>query len=266
MKSRLKKTPLKTGQIVWSKDLKDKGRLAAWNRLNPELALIEVITSQNKETGERTTKLVEVPVVGLSKYKKPVPKKKAAVSEKRYNPNEAMFMVRDMHKAFNHPVATIPAPMSLERAVDRKVWGAEEQIEFLHASSSNVEEFKKAVHTYLEGLQEAFQKSLEKPFPGNDFDRLVAQVDALTDESYFVNGDFVEIGIVPSIPFNIVHNANMGKLHIDEDGNTYAKYREEDGKIQKPENWEKDFAPESKLLEEVLRQLKNATKKFGGQL
>jgi predicted HAD superfamily Cof-like phosphohydrolase len=79
--------------------------------------------------------------------------------------------------------------------------------------------------------------------------------DAMIDLIYFALGTLVEMGIMPQNLMDIVHEANMGKLH-NIDGKMVPVYRE-DGKTKKPDNWEADFAPEPKLAAEVHRQSKS---------
>lgn len=165
--------------------------------------------------------------------------------------NNLQNHVKDFHEAFNHPVSDVPKPMTLERAVNRSIWTAEELIEFIHATSSNENEFEHAYYDFLQGLQKAYLKSSKENYIQDDTERVVAQADALTDTSYFVNGSFVEIGVDSEPVFDIVQAANMSKLFTAEDGTKYAKYRE-DGKILKsPDFW----TPEDKIKEEVERQL-----------
>ena len=167
--------------------------------------------------------------------------------------NKAQEQVKEFHQAFGHPVGDKPTAMKLERAKGRSNWGTgEELVEFLHASSDNQAEFKDAFAKLLVGLREAYQKQLDKPFPQTEEERIIAQADAVADRLYFTFGDVVEIGIDIQPVFDIVHEANMSKLFIDEvTGEKYAKY-DENGKVMKsPEFW----SPESKIEEEIKRQL-----------
>lgn len=173
--------------------------------------------------------------------------------------NKFYNLVKEFHVAFNHPVADKPTPLTLERATDRTTWTGEEVIaEFLQQSANNEEEYLQAHANLLTGLEKAKQKSLAMDYNKNDEDKIVGQVDALIDGLYFIFGSLVEIGIEPDKVFKIVHSANMSKLFTAENGTKYAKYREEDGKILKSPEF---FAPEDKLKEEVLRQIKAAESK-----
>lgn len=166
--------------------------------------------------------------------------------------NKLQNHVKDFHEAFQHPVAKLPAPMALERAINRSIWTAEESIEFIAAACSSKEEFEESFKQFIEGLQKAYEKSLAGEFPQTDEEKVVAQADALADQLYFSFGSAVEIGVDIEPVFDIVQAANLSKLYTDENGKKYAKYRE-DGKVLKSPDF---FSPEPFIREEVLRQLK----------
>lgn len=166
--------------------------------------------------------------------------------------NKLYYQVREFHELFNHPLG-VGKPLTMERSVPRKVWGVEESVELLRATSSNDYEFNEAVDALIEGVEAARTKSLKEPCPNGDINRVVGQVDAIIDEIYFLVGDLVELGFEPDKLFDAVHSANLSKLFTDEKGNKHAKYRESDGKILKSPDF---FAPEGKIQEEVERQLK----------
>lgn len=75
------------------------------------------------------------------------------------------------------------------------------------------------------------------------------QVDALIDKMYFILGTFTLMGLNPEPFFNIVAEANLGKIMPD---GTFL--RDEQGKIKKPEGWQENFAPEQRIREEIERQ------------
>ena len=68
------------------------------------------------------------------------------------------------------------------------------------------------------------------------------QVDAATDLLYFVIDAFVEMGVDPAIPFDIVHAANMQKLWPD----GIPKFDESvvPPRMIKPDDWQ---APEDEI-------------------
>src|SRR5690606_34839210 len=99
--------------------------------------------------------------------------------EKLNGLNKALNQVKDFHKAFGHPVAEKPTTLTRERAENRVAWTVDEvQREFLEATD------------------------------------VIGQADAVIDGIYFLLGTLVEMGIEnPQELFDIVQNANMGKLH-----------------------------------------------------
>lgn len=115
------------------------------------------------------------------------------------NINREYNMVKDFHKAFNHPHSEKPTPMPLQRAEKRYAWMKEEIDEFIEASEKQ-----------------------------NMYD----QADAMIDVIYFALGTLVEMGIEPAPLFEIVQQANMSKLW--EDGKPHFN---EMGKVIKPSNW-----------------------------
>ncbi|PLR99490.1 HAD family hydrolase [Bacillus sp. T33-2] len=170
------------------------------------------------------------------------------MTENKKLQNEMYYMVQQFHSAFKHPVSDRPTALSVQTALNRGVWTGEEIIESLYATvEGDEEEFSKVYDLFLSGLDKAFNKMITEKKPVSD--KVVAQADALTDQLYFIFGSFVQMGITPFELFEIVQQANMGKLH-----NGVPKYRESDGKIMKPENWERDFAPEPRLAAEIKRQ------------
>jgi len=159
--------------------------------------------------------------------------------------------VNDFHKAFGHPQADKPTEIEDKVALARSIWTGEELVEFLYATAGGEEDkFDKLFNEFMSGLNKAKAKTKEKqPDVSN---KLVAQMDALTDVSYFNYGSFAVAGVDPEPLFDIVQEANMGKLW--EDGK--PRFRDGDGKIVKPPNWENDYAPEPRLAAEIDRQSK----------
>lgn len=238
---------LEKGTLVFVKDQKIKGKLYS---TKGSKAVVEVIVNYDKETGQRTTKLIETDIKNVVKYREPKPKHKQT---KKYNPNEMYYMVQEFHKAFGHPVANKPIPIPSDLALNRAVWTGEELVEFLYATvKGDKEKFLELFNLFKEGLDKASQKILDKNEKIEDV--VVAQADALTDQLYFIFGSFVQMGVKPFNLFKIVQRANMGKLW--EDGK--PRYRESDGKIIKPEGWEEKFAPEPRLKAEIERQMRQS--------
>jgi len=158
------------------------------------------------------------------------------------------LQVTEFHKSFNHPQNDKPTPMDEETALNRAVWTAEELVELLYATvGGDEEDFHEIVDMFVNGIFEAEAKTIEKDPDVSD--KVVAQADALVDVNYFNYGSFAILGVQPQPLFDIVHEANMAKLH---DGK--PKYRESDGKIMKPEGWTENYSPEPRIKKEIERQ------------
>nr|WP_256924616.1 HAD family hydrolase [Enterococcus faecium] len=142
-----------------------------------------------------------------------------------------------------------------KRAHTRAAFKIEELVEFVAATSPNKEQLHEAVMLLHEALDKAEEKILGKTQWGSD--PLVEQVDALTDILYFTYGSFSLLGIVPDRIFEIVHQANMGKLFPD--GKPH--YDPVTNKVLKPENWQMEYAPEPKIAAEIQRQIQEAIAK-----
>lgn len=174
------------------------------------------------------------------------------------NKNKFHQGVKEFHTAFGHPVGEKPTPIPVDVAIKRAIWSAEELVEFLHATvAGNEAEFLIAVEKFQLGISAAVRKSQEEGEYTNKSDEEIVtrQADALVDELYFNQGSFVVAGVDPQPLFDIVQEANMGKLDR-ETGKPII--RESDGKIMKPDYWEAEFAPEPKLRAEIKRQINEA--------
>lgn len=159
--------------------------------------------------------------------------------------DQSQVLVQEFQETFGHPVAQGPTAMAPDRALARMTWTAEECIEFLAASVTNKEDFAKLYYAFEDGMKKAYMKSLDGEFPQTEEDIIVAQTDALADQSYFVNGSAVEIGIDLGHVTGIVHASNMSKLFTDDNGNKYVKYDENNGmKVMKSPEF---FPPEENL-------------------
>ena len=134
-------------------------------------------------------------------------------------------------------------PLNDKLAINRVAYIVEEVIELLYATAGHKERFEEFYNELIKRANESYHKQLTKQFPKY---KLIGQVDAFTDILYFANGGFTEMGVVPDRIFNIVHQANMGKIFPD--GKPHFN---EVGKVIKPDNWEHDFAPEPKIEEEI---------------
>ena len=158
--------------------------------------------------------------------------------------------VKEFHKHFD------PNEHSRVQALDKKVaeyrsgFKLEEIIEFLYAANAGDEShFRESISYLKDSLDSEVEKIIASK---KQVEPLVDEVDALIDLLYFTYGSFVMMNVDPTEVFNLVHQANMGKLFPD----GKPRYHEVTGKVLKPENWEKDFAPESKILKELEKQKK----------
>ena len=143
-----------------------------------------------------------------------------------------------------------PRLWDLEGATHRVGFKIEELVEFIRAASSSEEEFQSAIVNLHQSLDKAAEKlSGKTPAEKN----LVGQVDALIDTLYFTYGSFVLMGVDPERIFEIVHQANMGKIFPD----GKAHFDPVTHKILKPDDWEEKYAPEPAIKKEIQRQIKS---------
>lgn len=167
--------------------------------------------------------------------------------------DSAYEQVKLFHKTFNIQMPNSPTPLSKEDALIRASFIAEELVELLHASCDDELKLQELYLDLLDKMDISLARELKKDFPKDDFERLVAQADAMTDISYFNLGNFTLIDVNPDPLFDIVQSANMNKLWND----SLPRFNEV-GKIMKPPNWETDFAPEPKIEKEIKRQIEDA--------
>ena len=116
------------------------------------------------------------------------------------------------------------------------------------AASPSEEIFNQSVQSLHKAIDKASDKVKQK---SNAEMSLVGQVDALIDMLYFTYGSFVLMGVDPERLFEIVHQANMGKLFPD----GKAHFDPVTHKILKPDDWEKNYAPEPAIKKELERQI-----------
>ena len=171
--------------------------------------------------------------------------------------SEKVFVSRDYHfnkvKAFHHMMdertQEEPKAWDLEGATHRADFKIEELVEFVRASSNSDEDFQAAVAEMHRALDKAATK-VSKKIPAKQ--DLIGQVDALIDTLYFTYGSFVLMGVDPERIFEIVHQANMGKVFPD----GKAHFDPVTHKILKPDDWEEKYAPEPTIKKEIERQIK----------
>ena len=171
--------------------------------------------------------------------------------------SEKVFVSRDYHfnkvKTFHHMMdertQEEPQAWDLEGATHRAGFKIEELVEFVRAASSSEEDFEQAVGQLHQALDQAAEKVVKKTLAKQD---LIGQVDALIDTLYFTYGSFVLMGVDPERIFEIVHQANMGKVFPD----GKAHFDPVTHKILKPDDWEEKYAPEPAIKKEIERQIK----------
>lgn len=171
--------------------------------------------------------------------------------------SEKVFVSRDYHfnkvKAFHHMMdertQEEPKAWDLQGATHRADFKIEELVEFVRASSNSDEDFQAAVAELHQALDKAATK-VSKNIPAKQ--DLIGQVDALIDTLYFTYGSFVLMGVDPERIFEIVHQANMGKVFPD----GKAHFDPVTHKILKPDDWEEKYAPEPAIKKEIERQIK----------
>ena len=171
--------------------------------------------------------------------------------------SEKVFVSRDYHfnkvKAFHHMMdertQEEPKAWDLEGATHRADFKIEELVEFVRAASNSDEDFQAAIAEMHQALDKAATKVSKKILAKQD---LIGQVDALIDTLYFTYGSFVLMGVDPERIFEIVHQANMGKVFPD----GKAHFDPVTYKILKPDDWEEKYAPEPAIKKEIERQIK----------
>lgn len=166
--------------------------------------------------------------------------------------NNPYEMAVEFHETFNPEKPAKPTAFSPEAAAYRAGFKAEELVEFLYSAANNDSAvFHQLVQDLKGAVDQAEKKIINKNKPVSD--PLVEEVDALTDMLYFTYGSFCLLGVEPTKIFEIVHQANMGKLFPD----GQPHYDPITNKVLKPENWEADFAPEAKIKQEIQKQTEN---------
>ena len=171
--------------------------------------------------------------------------------------SEKVFVSRDYHfnkvKTFHHMMdertQEEPKAWDIEGATHRAGFKIEELVEFVRAASSSEEEFQESLASLHKAVNKAAEKVVAKTPAKQD---LVGQVDALIDSLYFTYGSFVLMGVDPERIFDIVHQANMGKIFPD----GKAHFDPLTHKILKPDDWEEKYAPEAAIEKELQRQRK----------
>lgn len=168
--------------------------------------------------------------------------------------NSMQNVVANFQKTFSHPLEVKPKLPTMERFVARKGWGTvEEMVEQIHTLANNSEEFLEAMESIKQALNLAIERQVKRPYITDKVEKIALLGDGLTDELWFLLGDFCETGIDAEPVLSIVDDSNMSKLFKDEEtGELYAK-EDERGKIIKSPRF---FPPEERIVEEIKRQMK----------
>ena len=170
-------------------------------------------------------------------------------SEKVFISSDHHFnKVKEFHGIMDECTQEEPILWTTEGARHRAGFKVEELVEFLRAASPSEEIFNQSVQSLHKAIDKASDKVKQK---SNAEMSLVGQVDALIDMLYFTYGSFVLMGVDPERLFEIVHQANMGKLFPD----GKAHFDPVTHKILKPDDWEKNYAPEPAIKKELERQI-----------
>ena len=159
---------------------------------------------------------------------------------------------KDFHLLMDGSVNHTPRLYSITEGGNRANFKVEEIVEFLYAASQgDHHDFTQSILNLHAAVDKAAQKVQSKPHPETP---LVGEVDALTDILYFTYGSFVLMGVDPKPFFDIVHEANMGKIFPD----GKAHFDPQTHKILKPDYWEDKFAPEPAIKKELDRQIQKS--------
>ncbi|AXQ78057.1 Cof-type HAD-IIB family hydrolase [Streptococcus chenjunshii] len=169
--------------------------------------------------------------------------------------DENFNKVKDFHQLMDGSTRETPKVYAVKEAGHRADFKAEEIVEFLYAASQGDEtQFKNALLDLHYAIDKAGEKVRSKEHSETP---LVGQADALTDLLYLTYGSFVLMGVDPKPFFDIVHEANMGKIFPD----GKAHFDPVTHKILKPDDWEERFAPETAIKTELDRQIQKSLNK-----
>ncbi|MFB8506490.1 HAD family hydrolase [Enterococcus durans] len=164
--------------------------------------------------------------------------------------------VEDFHRIFDPRSPESPTAFTSKEASYRAGFKIEELVEMVAATAENDPQ---KLHQAVDELHDALDKAERKMYTKTNWGKepLIEQVDALTDILYFTYGSFSLLGVDPTNIFDIVHQANMGKLFPD----GQPHYHPVTNKVLKPADWEQNYAPEPKIAKEIQRQIEQAKKK-----
>lgn len=169
------------------------------------------------------------------------------LSTERYPLENRLFhQVKEFHKVGGHPAPEQVTEIKAERLVNRFGYTIEEVVELIRATSDTEEQFTDSVEDLKEKVR-VYTRSMFK----QKIEKVTAQKQAEhTNESLNLTLGLIKKGmnLSPNVFSDIVHNANMTKFYIDENGEYYAKIRESDGKIMKSPDF---IAPEPQIIAKI---------------
>ncbi|GET84235.1 hypothetical protein KNZ16_09550 [Streptococcus dysgalactiae subsp. equisimilis] len=177
--------------------------------------------------------------------------------EKSFKSRDENFnKVKDFHRLMDGDTIETPRSYALTEAGHRADFKVEEIVEFLYAASKgDKQQFTQSLLNLHGAIDKAASKVQDKKRTESP---LVGQVDALADLLYFTYGSFVLMGVDPQPIFETVHEANMGKIFPD----GKAHFDPVTHKVQKPDDWEERYAPESAIKKELDKQLQKSLQRL----
>lgn len=177
--------------------------------------------------------------------------------EKSFKSRDENFnKVKDFHRLMDGDTIETPRSYALTEAGHRADFKVEEIVEFLYAASKgDKQQFTQSLLNLHGAIEKAASKVQDKKRTESP---LVGQVDALADLLYFTYGSFVLMGVDPQPIFETVHEANMGKIFPD----GKAHFDPVTHKVQKPDDWEERYAPESAIKKELDKQLQKSLQRL----
>jgi len=153
--------------------------------------------------------------------------------------NQQYKQVQEFHKAFGEVMPD--KPTMLTKNGESHFFGLEVAEMSQAIKNFSIHEGKTQVNDRASWMLEELAEFMQA-------ETLEDQADALIDLIYFAIGTFTLMGVNPDTLFNIVHEANMGKVGPD------GVQRNAQGKIVKPEGWAERYAPEPRIIAEIERQ------------
>lgn len=169
------------------------------------------------------------------------------LSTERYPLENRLFhQVKEFHKVGGHPTPDNITTIQPKRLVDRFGYTIEEVVELIRATVTSEEEFTESLDTLIDHVRSHSRELLQ----GKQENTSAQKQAEYTNDSLKLTLELIKKGmkLSPNVFSDIVHNANMTKFYIDENGEYYAKIRESDGKIMKSPDF---IAPEPQIIAKI---------------